>query len=134
MKGLLRVYVFHLLALGGVSWVLGESFRISGNFSNVLMAAGVLALLNLLLKPILKLLFFPVNALTLGLFSMVINTGVFYLFMKLVPKVSISSWVFPGFTFQGIHLPQQVIPFIFTLFLASLITSLITGFFYFLIR
>src|SRR3989344_4629866 len=128
MKSILRVYVFHLLALGGVAMLLGDSFRISGSFINVLIAAGVLALLNLLLKPILKLLFFPVNALTLGLFSLVINTGVFYLFVRLVPEVTITAWVFPGFNFQGLHLPQQEIPFILILFLASLTTSLITSF------
>lgn len=134
MKNLLRVYVFHLLALGGVSMLFGESFHISGNGYNILMAAAVLALLNLLLKPILKLLFFPVNVLTLGLFSLVINTGVFYLFVKLVPDVTITSWVFPGFNFQTVHVPQQELPFMVMLFVASLVTSLITSFFFYLVK
>jgi putative membrane protein len=93
-----------------------------------LIAAGILAILNLLLKPVLSLLFFPINAISLGLFSIVINALVFYIFMRLVPHVHIAPWTFPGFSWSGIHIPSQPLPFIGTLVIASFLISLITNF------
>ncbi len=134
MKRILRTYLFHLFALWLSAQLIASSFSISGSLENWLIAAGVLAILNLLLKPILTLLFFPINALSLGLFSLVINAGVFYVFMRLVSHVHITSWTFPGIFYQGIRLPQTTLPFVGTLFVVSLLVSLITNFLAFLVE
>lgn len=44
------------------------------SFSSAIIFAIVLGLLNLFIKPILSILSFPVTIITLGLFSLVINT------------------------------------------------------------
>jgi putative membrane protein len=61
----------------------------------VLMAAGtVLWLINLCLKPILKLLSLPITILTLGLFSLVLNGFMVWLASAIVPSINIESfWV-----------------------------------------
>lgn len=46
---------------------------------NFFVLALIFGLLNTIIKPILKLLTFPVILLTLGLFTLVINTGLFWL-------------------------------------------------------
>ena len=60
-------------------------------FISALVVAGVLALLNVLFKPILIILTIPITILTLGLFLLVINTIL----------VMLASWLVPGFTVDG---------------------------------
>lgn len=53
----------------------------------------VLAALNTFIKPILKLITLPINVITLGLFSLVINTGMVLLSAKLVNGFAVSGFV-----------------------------------------
>lgn len=134
MKSLIRSYTFHLLALWLTDSILGDAFQISGDLKTLLSAALVLALLNIFIKPILKLLFLPINALTLGLFSVVIGAGVFFLFLKLVPAVTIGTYHFPGITWGSFGVNAFDLNFLGTLFLASLVLGLIINFLTFLVE
>jgi len=67
-----------------------EGIRVSGFFS-ALLAAAVLGFLNVFFRPILLVLTLPVNVLTLGLFTFLINA----LILKM------ASGVIPGFDVQG---------------------------------
>lgn len=58
----------------------------------VLCAAAVLGLLNLLLKPLLLIITLPVNILTLGLFTLVINGFVLSAASRLVPSFHIAGF------------------------------------------
>lgn len=51
----------------------------SGNWLSFVWLALIFGLLNALLRPLLKLLTFPLIFLTLGLFTLVINTFLFWL-------------------------------------------------------
>lgn len=134
MKRIIRTFIFYLAALWLVQLVLAGSFHLSGDAKSWAVATGILALLNMLLKPILHILFFPIHALTLGFFSIVVNALVFYLFLKLVPAASIASWQFPGFISPYVTLPASQIPIIGTLFIASALISIITNFFTYLVE
>lgn len=58
----------------------------------VLGAAAVLGLLNLLLKPVLLLVTLPVNILSLGLFTLVINGVVLLAVAALVPGLAFAGF------------------------------------------
>jgi putative membrane protein len=58
----------------------------------VLGAAAVLGLLNLLLKPVLLLVTLPVNILSLGLFTLVVNGVVLLAVAALVPGLAFSGF------------------------------------------
>ncbi len=60
-------------------------------FSDLLAATLVLGLLNAFLRPLVLLLTLPVNVLTLGLFTLVVN-GVMF---------SLAAWLVPGFHVTG---------------------------------
>ena len=45
----------------------------------ILVFSGFLGLINVTLKPIVKVLSLPATILTLGIFALVVNTGLFYL-------------------------------------------------------
>ena len=127
MKGLLIVYVYHVVALLLFKEVFAPAIIIKDGLVGVLVGGGVLMLLQVLLKPILKLLFFPLNALTFGLFSLVINSALFYLFYRLTPVLSITPWKFPGLAFGGFELPAVSLNFWLTIFIAGLFVSVITN-------
>jgi putative membrane protein len=57
-----------------------------------LVAAVVLGLLNSVLRPVLLVLTIPVNILTLGLFTLVINTAMVMLAAKIVPGFKVDSF------------------------------------------
>jgi putative membrane protein len=60
-------------------------------FLIAIVVAGVLAILNVLVKPILVILTIPITFLTLGLFLLVINTIL----------ILLVDWLVPGFTVDG---------------------------------
>ena len=52
----------------------------------------VWGVLSLLVKPVLVLLTLPINLLSLGLFSFVINAGLLLLMSRLVPGFFVEGW------------------------------------------
>lgn len=85
----------------------------------------VLAIFEVILKPILKIILFPINLLTLGLFRAVIDTVGLYLASFVFSDFYVSSIYSPATTFLGLNIPS----FNFTNFWAFLVTSLTIGFF-----
>jgi putative membrane protein len=61
-------------------------------FFPALVAAVVLGLVNAVIKPILLLLTLPINLLTLGLFTVVINALLVWFTSKLVPGFHIANF------------------------------------------
>jgi len=134
MKHLLRTYFFYLVALFLATQVFAGSFTLPHDIKTWLIAAGMLSILNLLLKPILNLLLLPITLLTLGLFSFVINAAVFYLFLQLMPQASISAWTFPGLTISGVNVPVVELPYLGTLIAVSVLVSVSTNFLAYLVE
>ncbi len=83
MKAILRA----LIILGFFAWAL-PPVTISSVFT-LIVSAILLALLFHLVRPVLNVLFIPINIVTLGLFSLVINAGLLWLLTYVVPGFSI---------------------------------------------
>jgi putative membrane protein len=60
---------------------------------DALLVAIILGLLNIFLKPFLILLTLPINILTLGLFTFVINVLLIYLVTALVAGFTVSGFI-----------------------------------------
>ena len=73
-----------------VGWII-PGITIS-SFVTALIASAVIALVNLVIKPILVFLTLPINILTLGLFILVINALLFMFVAYLVPGVEIDGF------------------------------------------
>lgn len=63
-----------------------------GSFIGALILAVVLGALNLTLRPILLALTLPINILTLGLFSIVVNAIVILIAARIVPQFGVSGF------------------------------------------
>ncbi|MBX9704914.1 MAG: phage holin family protein [Gammaproteobacteria bacterium] len=73
---LLFVWVLNALALLLVTYLV-PNIHVA-NFTTALLAALVIGLVNMLIKPILVILTLPITILTLGLFILVFNGLLFY--------------------------------------------------------
>ena len=75
---LLVVWLLNAVSLLAVAYLM-PSIQLSG-FGGALITAAVIALVNVLIRPILVILTLPVTVLTLGLFILVIN-GLLFVFV-----------------------------------------------------
>ena len=78
------------LAVMFVGWVI-PGITIS-SFWTAMIASVVIALVNIVIKPILIFLTLPINILTLGLFVLVINALLFMFVAYLVPGVEVDGF------------------------------------------
>ena len=94
MKKLLRSIIITALSVALLAYFIPEITAV--NTLTLVLAGVVIGLLNLTLRPILKVLFLPINLLTLGLFNWLINIGLLYLALWLVPGFMIGQITFLG--------------------------------------
>ncbi len=66
------------------------------NLYTALIAAMVLGLVNVLIRPIILILTLPVNIITLGLFTLVVNAFMFWLVSSIVKGFSVAGF-WPAF-------------------------------------
>ena len=58
-----------------------------------IIVGAVLAFINLVVKPVIKILTLPINILTLGLFSLIVNAALFYFVGEVVDGFTIASFM-----------------------------------------
>ncbi len=73
--------------------MLVTGFAVQGGFNEFALAALVLAILNMFVKPLLKLVSFPLIIITLGLFTIVINALILWLVTYVFSFVIVSGWL-----------------------------------------
>lgn len=120
MKTILRAILLNLATLYIVT-LFYDGLSIERTPLTFLAAALVWTLLNKIIKPVIKLLLLPINLITLGLFSWVVNVITLFLLSYFIKSVVITAYTFPGFTSQGFVIPQME----FNLLISYIITSLV---------
>lgn len=106
MKTFLHFLVSIIAILIAVYLVPGTSVTLLG----AVVLAVVLGIINIFIKPVIKLIALPITILTLGIFSLVINAAF----------ILLAAWVVPSFYVAGF----------WTAFWFSIILSLINAFFH----
>lgn len=125
MKHLIRVFLFSVFALWLTSEIL-PGVRMSGSWQTILFAGFILCLLQLIVAPILKILFIPINILTFGLLSWFVNVIVIYLLTLFVPEIQVNAWTFQGVSWAGFIIPFIEVSYFFSLICASFMIATIT--------
>lgn len=83
-------------------------FNVSG-FGGALWAAAIVGILNMFLRPLLILLTLPVNILTLGLFTFVVNAIVLKMAASLLSGFEITGWMAAIFGAVILAIAQAII-------------------------
>lgn len=123
IKSVLRNYLLNL----GILWVVTLIFPgLSYDGSLKTLAVGALGLMgmNLIIIPLLKVVFLPLNILTLGIFTWVLNVIALYLLTTIIPAFKLVPYFYPGGNFLGMSLPPQN----FTVLWVAIIASFMIGF------
>lgn len=124
IKGFGRKSFRTFLSLAGLAWLF-PGFTVAGDLWALPLAGVVLTGINIIVKPILKLLLLPLNLLSFGMFRWVINALTLGLLTFLVDQVRFQAFVFPGFDQFGITLPQVHFSSLGSLIVASLLLTVI---------
>lgn len=82
-------WICYALALIFTAWII-PAIEVS-SFLTAMLACVIIALINSFIKPVLELITLPINILTIGLFSFVLNA---FLFM-------LAGWLTPGLEVEG---------------------------------
>ena len=86
MLHILARIIFNALALYAAQFLV-PGFAVHGGLKEYALAGAVLGLLNLLVRPVLKFVTFPLIMLTLGLFTFIINAVILWAVAALVPSI-----------------------------------------------
>lgn len=133
MKSIVRnisIYSFSLFLLTQVL----SGVKISGGLVTYIIGGAALSIMFVVIKPILSIITLPLNIITLGTFSFLINAIILYLLTILVTDITVSSFVFKGFSFAGFIVPSVPLNTLFAFIVASLFLSIFVGFLTWLIK
>jgi len=93
--------------------------KLEGNWWQIIVVAVILAVINSYLKPILKLLSFPITLLTMGVFALILNAALLLLAAFVADLLSID------FTIGGF--PPEITADAFVgAFIASIVISIVS--------
>ncbi len=78
---------------------------LGANPKNLVLLIGGFWLITLLINPIFSIVFLPINILTFGLVSAILNIAFLFALMTFLPGFHIKAYTFPGATINGVILP-----------------------------
>lgn len=123
VKTVLRNYLLNLAVLWAVTSIFpGLSY--SGGFRTLAIGALGLMGMNAIIIPLLKVVFLPLNILTLGIFTWVINVIALYLLTTIIPSFKLIPYNYPGGMILGVSVPPQNL----TVLWVAIIASFMIGF------
>lgn len=121
MRFLLRPLLLYILTLAFLQRLL-PFLHIRGE-NTLIMAGLALFMLNVVLKPFIKVLLLPINIITLGLFSWIIHVVVIFLAGLVVPGFSLTPAQFPAVRFGVYYLPPIHLSIVWTYLLFAFLLS-----------
>lgn len=133
MKRIIRNILVNCFCFWLISSII-PAIDYSRNFVVLFYASLTLSLVNFLVKPLLNILFLPLNLITLGTFRWVTNIIVLYLVTVLIPEFSITPFHFAGYSSAGFILPPLYFNLFFTYLLIAFLFSVISDIIYSLFK
>ena len=133
MKKILKLTLLFTFSLITTNQIWGNLF-FQAIPASIIKTALVLGVFEIILKPILKIILFPINLVTLGLFRVVIDTLGLYLAVFLFNDFMVTNINTQPTSFWGIAIPALNFPGFFTYLVTSITIGIIINFFNFIIR
>lgn len=127
MRKLLRYFLINLVSLWATTRII-PGLTYTGGVKSLIIGGVAFMLINFLLVPLLRILFLPLNLLTLGLFAWITNVLALYALTTVVSDFQLMSYSFPGYDYNGISIPSYDLSPFFVAIAASLLIGIITHF------
>jgi putative membrane protein len=133
MKSLIRNTAFNSISLYLLPFIL-SGVNVSGGYGTYIIGGLFLAIMFKVLKPMLNIISLPLNLVTLGMFSFLINAFIFYLATAFVPQIQINAFTFEGLSFGGFVIPRLFVNTFFAYVAAAFLHVSIVSFLHWLIK
>ncbi len=133
MKHLFRSFLINLIAIAAATKILPGIYY-DGGFRTLLIGAVAFMLINLLVVPLLKVMFLPLNLLTLGVFAWAVNVVALYFLTAVVPQFKLIPYDFPGTNLGFIIIPPASLNTLWVAILGSFLIGFIAHLLHWLIR
>lgn len=133
MKKILKLTLLFTFSLITANHIWGNLFFQTIPLS-IIKTALVLSIFEIILKPILKIVLFPINLITLGLFRIIIDTLGLYIAVFLFSDFKVLDIHTSATNWWGIAIPPFNFDNFFTYLVTSVTIGLILNFFNFIIR
>jgi putative membrane protein len=98
----IAIYMYSLFVLPKVV----PGVEIDGGFMTFLWGGVALSVMFMIIKPILNIISFPINMLTLGLFSTFTNAFIIYLLTIFFTEISVKAFTYPSTHMWGFVTPD----------------------------
>ncbi|MCX6732244.1 MAG: phage holin family protein [Candidatus Roizmanbacteria bacterium] len=118
MKNIFRIFIFSCFALFLTSYW-NKGFILPSTSLDFVKAAIALTILFVLVRPLMKVVFLPLNILTFGLFSFFLYVFLLHILSSGYGLFSIRPWQFYGLNISVISVPKTAISYISNLVLSS---------------
>ncbi len=118
MKRIFRIFIFSLFALFLTSYW-NKGFQLPGTTLDFVKAGFALTILFVIVRPLMKIVFLPLNILTFGLFSFFVYVFFLHVLSSWYGMFSIHAWQFPDLSFLIVHIPKTPVTYIQNLVLSS---------------
>lgn len=122
-KNFIRKILANVAAFYLVDLIL-EGFIVEKTIETIFGAALVLTLVDYFIKPLIKIISFPINFITLGFFGLLINSILLYITVLLVDQIKLTDGRFK-FDVMDFRLTEIYFSPILTLIVAATIISII---------
>lgn len=127
MKTLLRYFLINLASLWLTTRII-QGLTYTGGIKSLIVGGLAFMGINFLLVPLLKILFLPLNLLTLGIFAWLTNVIALFALTTIVSDFALLPYTFPGFYYNGFTFPSyDLSPFLVAV-IASFLIGIVTHF------
>jgi len=127
MKSLLRNAFINALSLFFLTQIL-SGVKVTGGLPTFILGGLILSLMFNFLKPLLSIVSLPLNLITMGSFSFLINIFIFYVATSLVGNISIKEFTYHGSSFAGFVIPRLTFNTFFAYAVAAFLQSVFVSF------
>lgn len=132
MKKPLKHFILNAVSILILAQLLpGVSF--GSSIQTLLFAALILSLMNLLIKPLLKIVLFPINVITFGLAGWLIQIIILYLTTLFVGDFTINSYSLGPLTVLGIGIPKIHFSGFWSYFGSAFVLSIVNNVLYWIL-
>ncbi len=96
-------------------------FSIPSLFSTQILSAFVLTSIITFFQPILKMIVLPVNIITFGMFTWLLEALILLMLTLIIDNVSFHPFTYQAFTFLGVNIPGGQLNIILSIFFGSVL-------------
>lgn len=113
------------IAAAYIAYRLVPTISVGYDPRNILMVLGGIWVISQLINPVFSLVLLPINILTFGLVSLLMNVAFIFALLNFLPGFTVEAYYFPGANIEGIILPEMYFNRIATIILAAVIITFV---------